>query len=229
MYPPMNFGSQALNNSCLLGLLALIGCTSFHRDTFLADHSLDKLLADRPESAALLSEYPLLKQWLYAQWNSPIGNYRIYWSDAPPAISMAEHGFMPDSKLIVIRLSDRLSAADQLTALCFEVCNAQAFSGVDALAAQAMARSISREEYIREKTEKEFHAVLRARGIIRERMPLSIDDQHATNLYRHLLNAPNEFDAYQIWNRRIPHSNYARTLQYYGKEYDQLANQRKTR
>ncbi len=223
----MNFGSPALNSSCLLVLLALIGCTAFHRDTFLQDHSLDRLLADRPESAALLNEYPLLKQWLYAQWNSPIGDYRLYWSDDPPAISMAEHGFMPDSKLIVIRISDKLSAADQLTALSFEVCNAQEFSGVDALAARARARSISREEYIREKAGKEFKAVLRARGIIRERMPLSIDDQHATNLYRHLLDAPNEFDAYEIWNRRTPNSNYARTLQYYGNEYDQLADQRK--
>lgn len=223
----MNLRSPFLQILGLLFLLALIGCTTFHRDTFLADHSLDKLLADYPESAALLSKHPLLKQWLYAQWNSPVGDYRIYWSDALPTVSMAEHGFMPDSKLIVMRLSDRISAADQLTALCFEICNAQAFADVEELAAQARTGSISREDYIQKKSRKEFEAVLRARIIIRERLPMSSDDQRATNLYRHLMDAPDEFHAYQAWNRSIPHSNYARTLEYYGKEYDQIAGKRK--
>ena len=134
----MNFRSQAIRWSCFLILLALIGCTTFHRDSFLAEHSLDRFLTDRPKSAALLSEHLGLQQWLREQWSRPIGEYRIFWSDEQPTVSMAEHGFMPHSKLIVMRISDELTAADQLTALCFEICNAQAFSDIDEVAAQAM-------------------------------------------------------------------------------------------
>jgi hypothetical protein len=219
----MSFRSLALRSTWILALLAWLGCAARNRDRILADHSLEDFLGDRPQSAALLRNHPLLQEWLSAQWRIPIQDYRIFWSDDPPAINLAEHGFMPDSKLIVIRLSNQLTPIDQLTALCFEICNAQGFSDIDELAEEAKRGGLSREEYIRRKSEIEFHAVLRTRGILRERLPLSLDDQQATNLYRHLMVAPAEFEAYRLWNSRIAKSNYARTLEYYGVEYDQLA------
>ncbi len=222
----MNLRSHALRCSCLLVTLALFGCTSFHREHFLTANSLDRFLTERPDSAMLLSRHSDMEQWLRIEWSKPIANYRIYWSGDQPVVSMADHGFMPEPKLIVIRVSKRLSPEDQLAALCFEICNAQEFSNIEELAAQAATGSLSREDYIRKKSEKEFKTVLRVRDIIQDRLPLSVDEVSATNLYRHLIQAPDDFGEYQVWNSRISNSNYARTLQYYGKEYDELAKRK---
>lgn len=213
---------HSLRCAYLLVILVLFGCTTFRRDRFLTAHSLDRFLSDRPQAAKLLEQHRALGQWLRTEWNRPIVGYRIYWSEDKPMVSTAEHGFMPEYKLIVLRISQRLSAADQLTALSFEICNAQEFSDIDELVTQATAGKITRDDYIHKKSEKEHQAVLRAGSIVRSLLTLSSDEVCATDLYRHLIAAPNDFSEYDAWNRRIPSSNYLRTQRYYGEEYDQI-------
>lgn len=199
-----------------------LGCAGFHRDRFLSRHSLDKFLADRPRAARLLRQHPPLVQWLRTEWNRPIADSRIYWSDDKPIVSMAEHGFEPEYKLILIRISKTLCPADQLTALIFEICNAQEFSGIEGLVAQATGGKITRDDYIHQKSEKEHQAVLRAGNIVQDLLALSENEVSGTDLYRHLIAAPTDFSEYQAWNRRIPNSNYMRTQRYYGEEYDRF-------
>lgn len=74
---PMTFRRYAILCVCLLGIPASFGCSTFRRDRFLTVHSLDRLLADRPQAAKLLEQHPALAQWLRTEWNRPIVEYRI--------------------------------------------------------------------------------------------------------------------------------------------------------
>lgn len=73
----MKLRRHALLCLCLLVILTSFGCSTFRRDRFLTTHSSDRLLADRPQAAKLLEQYPALAQWLRTEWNRPIVEYRI--------------------------------------------------------------------------------------------------------------------------------------------------------
>ncbi len=219
---PMKPRRHAFLCLCLLVILTLFGCSTFRRDRFLTTHSLDRLLADRPQAAKLLEQHPALAQWLRTEWNRPIVEYRLYWSDDMPSVSTADHGFMPEYKLIRIRIAKNQSPEDQLTALVFEICNAQEFADIENWVTQATAGKITRDDYIHKKSVKEHQTVLKVGNIVRSLLVLSSSEASATNLYRHLLAAPSDFNEYHAWNSRIPNSNYLRTLRYYGEEYDRI-------
>jgi hypothetical protein len=208
--------------ACGILVLAGNGCATYHREKFLESHSMDRFIEDRPAAARLLAEHPALGTWLRTQWKAPIGEYRIYWSNDQPAVSMAEHGLMPEYKLIVIRVSQNLVPADQLEALVFEICNAQQFSNVDALDADAAAGHLTREDYLNRINRLEFEAVLRVKTIFPPMLPLSREDLAATNLYRYLLKVPDDFHEYEKWSSSIPNSNYQRNQKFYGQRYDRL-------
>ena len=49
-------------------------------------------MADRPRAGKLLRQHAALEQWLSTEWNRPIEDYRVFWSDEQPTASpMAEH------------------------------------------------------------------------------------------------------------------------------------------
>lgn len=219
---PMKLRRHAILCLCLLGILASLGFTTFLRDRLLTTHSLDRFLADRPQSAKLLEKHSALAQWLRTEWNRPIVEYRIYWSDDMPAFSSADHGYIPKYKFIRIRIAKNQSPEDQLTALVFEICNAQEFADIENLVKQATSGKITRDDYIHKKSVKEHQTVLKVGNILRSLLVLSSSEASATNLYRHLLAAPSDFGEYHAWNSRIPNSNYLRTLRYYGEEYDRI-------
>ena len=207
---------------CGLMLVAATGCSTYRRETFLESHSLDRFIEDRPASARLLAQHSALATWLRTEWKAPINEYRIYWSNDQPAISLAEHGFMPEYKLIVIRVSRNLVPADQLESLVFEICNAQEFSNIQALDADAAAGGVTREDYLNRINQLEYNAVLRVKKIFPPMLPLSPEELAATNLYRHLLKVPDDFHEYEKWISSVLDSNYLRNQKFYGERYDRL-------
>jgi hypothetical protein len=212
---------------CLAIFLAANGCASYNRGTFLASHSLDKFMADRPQAGTLLRQHPALEQWLRAEWNRPINDYRIFWDNAPPVdSSTAEHVPYPKHRLIVIHVSKKLAPVDQLLALSFETCNAQGRAGFDAVNAQAIAGKIHRQDYISEIDRREYAAVLRIKENFPTLLPLATNEIAATTLYRKLLQVPPTFKEYQAWRIRASNAVYLQTQKLYGKEYDQLVNKK---
>jgi hypothetical protein len=212
---------------CLAILLAASGCVSYNRDAFLASHSLDKFMADRPQAARMLRQHPALEQWLRVEWNRPINDCRIFWNNEQPSdSSTAEHCPSLKYHLIVIHVSKKLAPVDQLLALSFETCNAQGRAGFDAITAQAIAGKITREQYIHEIDEREYAAVLRIKENFPALLPLTANEIAATDLYRKLLQVPPTFKDYQAWRIRASNAVYLQTQKLYGKEYDQLANKK---
>src|SRR5215468_3977806 len=146
----------------LLIILATNGCATYSGDAYLKLHSLGRFMADRPQAASLLRQYPALEQWLHTEWNRPIGDYRICWSDEKPATSStAEHASWPQFHLIEIRVSKALTPVDQLFALSYETCNAQERSGFDAVCAQAAVGKVTRQDFVNEIDAREYAAILR--------------------------------------------------------------------
>jgi len=207
----------------LLIVLATDGCATHRRDAFLKLHSLDRFIADRPQAGSLLQQYPALEQWLHTEWNRPIGDYRIYWSDEKPAASStAEHASLPQAHLIVIRVSKTLAPVDQLFALSYETCNAQERSGFDAVCAQAAVGKVTRQDFVNEIDFREYAAILRLKKCFPKLLPLSSNEVANTTLYCKLLEVPDEFREYQAWSIRTHSANYLHAQELYGREYDLL-------
>jgi hypothetical protein len=183
-------------------------------------------MADRPKAGDLLREQPGLQEWLRTAWSSPIEGYWIQWSnDRPTNGPPAETAIVSEDRLLLIRVSDELAPPDQLVALCFETCNAQVHSRVDALSSKASLGTISRDDFIEEIGEVEYTSVLRARECVPKLFPLSSNDIAATSLYRSLLEVPTDFAAYKEWSRS--HSeNYRLSDGLAGRQYDQLRKAR---
>jgi hypothetical protein len=201
-------------------------CATFNREAFLQSHSLDRFMADRPPPAALLLRHPGLEQRLRAEWEQLIENYRIYWDNGSPGISpVADHAILPEHQLVVIRVSKKLSAVDQLVALVYETCNAQGHFRFNAVAAQAAAAKITREQFTIEIDKREYAAGIRAREVLLGLMPLSRQEVAATTLYQSLLELPDGFPAYQAWCNDKHDQNRLRAQESYGRQYDQLVNQ----
>jgi hypothetical protein len=207
----------------LLIVLATSGCATYRRDAFLKSNSLDRFMADRPQAASLLQEYPALEQWLHAEWNRPIGDYRVHWSDEKPvASSTAEHASLPQFRLIVIRVSKTLSPTDQVFALSYEICNAQERSGFDAVCARAAVGKVTRQDFVNEINSREYSALLRVKECFPNLLPLSSNEVASTTLYSKLLEVPDEFREYQAWSIRTHSMNYLHAQELYGQEYDLL-------
>jgi hypothetical protein len=198
------------------------GCTTYDRETFLKSHSLSKFMADRPQAGKLLRQHAALDQWLSTEWNRPIEDYRIFWSDEQPTASpMAEHVANISYRLIVIRVSRGLAPVDQLLALAYETCNAQGRHEFVALSAQAAAGKISRDQFIDGKSSVEYAALLRLKENFPKMLPLSKSEVAATTLYQTLLQVPvGGFQDYQAWRRATPA--YVHDQALYGLEFDRL-------
>ena len=92
----------------LLSVFLLLGGCAMPRvrDTPPAPGSFDAFMADRPAAARLLRHHPALEQWMRAEWNRPIGDYRVRWDDHPPTTSpIAENTSTTQAHLTAIRVS----------------------------------------------------------------------------------------------------------------------------
>ena len=206
----------------LLIIWTTSGCTTYDRETFLKSHSLTKFMADRPQAGKLLRQHAALEQWLATEWDRPIEDYRIFWSDEQPTASpMAEHAANTSHRLIVIRVSTGLAPVDQLLALAYEICNAQGRHEFVALSAQAAAGKISRDQFIHGKCLVEYAALLRLKEKFPKLLALSSAEVAATPLYRTLLQVPvGGFQDYQSWRGATPA--YVHDQALYGLEFDQI-------
>jgi len=181
-------------------------------------------MTDRPQAAKLLRQHPALEQWLSTEWNRPIEDYRIFWSNEQPTASAdAEHVPELHHHLIVIRVSKGLTPVDQLVALAYETCNAQGRPKFDELSAKAIAGKITRDEFVNEKTATEYAAALHLKKDFPKLLPLPGSEIAATTLYRALLQIPvGGFQEDRAWELRIHNPNYFHAQELYGHEYDQL-------
>ena len=209
--------------SSLLVCLVLQGCASdSSRQTSGPSQSLDAFKADRPQAGELLRQHPGLEEWLRDAWGSSIEGYHIQWSNEKPTHGPgADTAMLPEDRLMVIHISDKYAPPDQLVALCFETCNAQAHSRFEALCSKATSGAISRGEFVEAVGQVEYGAVLRVKDCIPRLLPLSSNQVSAAILYRSLLEVPTDFEAYKEWSRS--HSeNYRLSDELAGRQYDEL-------
>ena len=207
----------------LLTCFVILGCSSeSSRQAPGQPYSLDAFMVDRPQAGELLRQHPALEQWLRKEWSSPVGGYRIQWSnEEPPRGLSAGTGFVLGDRLALIRISEKYAPSDQLVALCFETCNAQAHSRFEALCSKAASGAISRAAFVEAFGKVEYGTVLRVKDCVPRLLPLPSNEVAASKLYRDLLEVPAEFAAYKEWSRA--HSeNYRIDQELYGREYDEL-------
>ena len=207
----------------LLACCVILGCSSdSSRQALGQPHSLDAFMADRPEAGELLRQHPALEQWLRKGWSRPGGGYRIQWSnEQPPHGLSAGTGIVPEDRLALIRISEKYAPPDQLVALCFETCNAQAHSRFEALYSKAASGTISRAAFVEAVGEAEYGTVLRVKDCVARLLPLPSNEVASSKLYRDLLEAPAEFAAYKEWSRS--HSeNYRISMDLAGHQFDDL-------
>ena len=219
----MTRNSFSFFSGSLLTCFVILGCSSdSSRQAPGQPHSLDAFMADRPQAGELLRKHPALEQWLRNEWSRPSGGYRIQWSNEKPPYGLsAGTGIATEDRLALIRISENYAPADQLIALCFETCNAQAHSRFEALYSKAAAGRISRAAFVEAVGEVEYGTVLRVKDCVARLLPLPSDEFSSSKLYRDLLEAPVEFAAYKEWSRS--HSeNYRISEDVAGREYENL-------
>ena len=207
----------------LLAYLVVVGCSSESpRQVRNQPHSLDAFMEDRPQAGELLRQHPALEEWLRKQWNTQGEGYRIQWSNEKPPYGLsAGTGIVADGRLALIRISEQYAPPDQLVALCFETCNAQAHSRLEPLYSKAASGAISREDFVEAVGQVEFDTVLRVKDCIPRLLPLSSNEVAATLLYRSLLEVPTDFAVYKEWSR-LRSENYRVSVEVDGRQYDEL-------
>jgi hypothetical protein len=214
----------------LLGLILLLGgCASPDgREVLSTGDSFNRFMADRPAAAQLLLQHPALEQWMRTEWNRPLGDYHVVWDDRQPKTSpVAENASTDEFHVTAIRVSQKLSAVDQVMALAFETCNAQGRPRFYELAAQAATGQISRREFVEGINAAEYDATLRLKENFPKLLPLSRAELAHDVLYRKMLEAPVGFREFQAWSLRTHNENYLRAQDLYGREYDEIVAQHK--
>jgi len=207
----------------MIGSLFLVGCTSVgDRAGISGTGSLGTFIADRPEAGDLLRHHPPLRDWFRREWERIPDGYRVAWSNKQPEHNpSAEFGIFSDRHLTVIRISAKLSPPDQLVALCFELCNAQAHTKYEALWSRAMSKTLSRDEFVEQVGIVEYGIVLRVKECIPRLLPLSSSQVAMTSLYCDIADVPVDFQAYKEWSRS--HSaNYRIDQESNAAQYDEL-------
>jgi hypothetical protein len=207
----------------ITGSLLLLGCASVGNRAGLArTGSLETFIADRPAAGDLLRAHPPLLDWFRREWERIPDGYRVAWSNEQPEHNpSAEFVIDSDRRLTVIRISAKLSPPDQIVALCFELCNAQAHTKYEAVCSRALSKTLSRDEFVEQFGIIEYGTVLRVKECVPRLLPLSSSQVAMTSLYCVLADIPGDFQAYKVWSRSHS-SNYRLDQESYAAQYDEL-------
>ncbi len=177
-----------------------------------SDYARSQLAAfahSRPEAGALLDDNDDLYGSLAKVFSGMYTSVPLAWNpEEPQGNAYAENTPNTDRSRILIRVSSKMCALDQLSAFIYETMNAQNEDSFAELCQQAYEGSLSKTEFIHGILRLEHESLKETRDMLAQEEPFRDIDLSQTEFYRKMFETPSDFDSFLQYLQRIKRDDF---------------------
>jgi len=188
-----------------------------------SDYATSQLAAfaqSRPEAGAILGNSAEIYEPLANAFSGMYTSVPLAWNpEEPQGNAYAENTPNMDRSRILIRVSSKLCALDQLSAFVYEAMNAQNEASFAALYQEAYEGSLSKSEFIQGILRLEHKSLKDTREFLALIKPFRDIDIAQTEFYRKMFETPTDFDAFLHYLNHIKRMDFD-IMEVYSQFYD---------
>ncbi len=184
------------------------------------EEQLARFLETRPETAVLLAQDSDYRRFLINAFGGMYTSVPLFWDSAEPqGNAYAENTPNDERTRIIIRVSRKLSAPDQVAALVYECMNAQNEHAFARYIKDVYLGDLNRTQFIQRILRLEHIKLKQVRAFLKPLEPFSSLDASRTEFYRKMLATPDDFEEFLEYLVKIKRDDYD-VFDMYSKFYD---------
>jgi len=196
----------------LIPLLLIMAVLVLPTSLPASDYATSQLAAfakSRPEAGAILDNSVEIYGSLAKVFSGMNTSVPLAWNpEEPQGNAYAENTPNTDRSLILIRVSSKLCALDQLSAFVYETMNAQNEASFAKLCQEAYAGSLSKTDFIYGILRLEHKSLKKTRAFLAQKKPFKDIDISQTEFYRKMFETPSDFDSFVQYLLRIKRKDF---------------------
>jgi len=164
---------------------------------------LEEVLGERPQITKVVQNNNAVIKFLLKSFTPRANGVRLVLSGSEPTgNARADNLYLPDSKIIRIRVSEKIVPIDQLVALVFEIYNSHNSEDLPNHHRRAMAGEISKKDYVHTILRDEHECFLKTRQFIEQQLLTVGLNADETDIVRKILLCPEDYEDFLEYLKR---------------------------